>query len=554
MTITYDAGFYAPRLADHLLEDLQDRGLAMPSYEPGTRLYLWPDTHDGARAVAYLRRAWRMAADDATQDAIEAHRNAGGLRQAATREQELSAHLRPYQRAGVAFLVQKQRAILADAMGLGKTVQALDAIEQADAYPAVVVAPAGVKSGWHREVLKWMPWRSAQVLQPGRDKVLGADLTIVNPELLGRHLDALRALAPRCVVLDEAHYFKNPHAQRSLHARTLVEDVPYRFALTGTPIKNRREDLLHQLRLLDRVEDVLGIYRGVLPHWWKPDQHGHLQWVHAMTALERLDRRTLRGRLRDVCLLRRTKEEVATDLPPLQRITRDVDLSAATAKAYQASEDHILARLGKWAAEHALDDTGIGVELRAGLTQLRREAAMAKVEAIAEWGRELAANGERAVIFAYHKRVVHAVAEALPGKPAIITGDTPPPKRRAIIDGLDNYPFLVCTMDATGHGVDGMQMAAGTVAFAELDWTPTKHEQCEGRLHRIGQTRPVDSWYFLARGTIEEAMMRTLESKWADIAGVVEDEEAEDEAFLDAMVRDLVADRVWEKRAGSRWS
>ncbi|HET6398418.1 MAG TPA: DEAD/DEAH box helicase [Candidatus Thermoplasmatota archaeon] len=466
------------------------------------------------------------------------------------RVRELEAKLRPYQREGVAFALERKRILLADAMGLGKTLQALAAIEKAQAYPAVIVCPSAVKLGWAAEARKWVPWRSLQVLRTGADKVRGDEVTVVNPELLPRRLDDLKDLRAQALVLDEAHFFKNPGSQRSQNALELAQGVPYRLALAGTPIKNRREDLVHQLRILDQLDEVLKVFRGVLPHWYKPSM-GPIADHYALAAVQRLDARTLHARLKEVCMIRRTKEDVAADLPALER-TR-VEVLPTHLKAYHQREQAMLDWVRKWherfgaeAARHAgLEGGRFGagsglLEFRGHLTALRREAALAKVPHVRDWAEPLLESGERVVFFAYHREVVDRVAEALPGRVATITGAMPAESRRAVLDALPHYDFVVATMDSTGYGVDGIQLHASHVAFVELDWTPTKHEQCEGRLHRIGQTERVNSWYFVAANTIDRIVMDVLDSKWSDIQGVVEGAE-ESADFLGGLLQQVAS-------------
>jgi SWI/SNF-related matrix-associated actin-dependent regulator 1 of chromatin subfamily A len=460
---------------------------------------------------------------------------------AADRLAALDAQLRPYQSEGVGFALTKRRVLLADAMGLGKSLQALVAVEKAGAFPCVVVCPAAVKYGWRREVGKWIPWRTVQVLESGRDDLRKADLTVLNPELLPAHLEDLKALGAKALVLDEAHFFKNPASQRSRNALELAKGVPLRLALTGTPIKNRREDLVHQLRILDQLEAVLAIYKGLLPHWWKPSM-GPMAEVHALRVLAALDAKTLNARLRETCMIRRTKLEVAKDLPPLGR-TR-VEVVPGGLKAYHEKERAMLDWVKKWHAQFgdaaAKSEPAMTLQFRAHLTALRREAALAKLPFVKDWVEPLVESGERVIFFAYHKEVVARLADALPGKVAVITGDTHPAERRVTLDNLDQVDFLVATMDSTGYGVDGIQLHASHVAFVELDWTPTKHEQCEGRLHRIGQTEHVNAWYFVATNTLDRILMDVLDAKWSDIQGVVEGREG-DEPFLDAILKRLVA-------------
>jgi len=297
----------------------------------------------------------------------------------------------------------------------------------------------------------------------------------------------------------------------------LVDGLEVRIALTGTPIPNRRDDILQQLRLLGQLEHVLQPYRGVLPHWW--DLHSELPIRYARLAIDKLPRDELNKRLRDTCMIRRTKGNVGKELPKFERVRRELP---ADARRYQQAEKEFVS----WVEEMRRHDESRlwGDQLFAGrqhLSRLRREAALGKISAIVEWATDMKESGERVVFFAYHKEVVRRLAKALPGKVAAITGETHATDRRAIVDGFDHFHFLVATMDTMGQGVDGLQWHANHLAFIELDWTPTKHEQCEGRLHRIGQRFPVTAWYFTAADTIEGSMLRTIDAKWRDVEGIV---------------------------------
>ncbi len=542
LTLTADDGKFklSGSLDPAALGDLKDRHLPGPTWDVAGHAWILDDP----ATARFLVETRIVSADAEAHAAMDAQLAQAEEPTPAQRADALEAKLRPYQRRGVEYMLDRRRVLLADSMGLGKSLQALVAVEKAAAYPCVIVCPSAVKLGWQREVLKWTPWRSVQVIDKGRDRLRRCDITVLNPELLGRQIEDLKDLRPRAVVLDEAHFFKNPASQRSRLALELADGVPLRLALTGTPIKNRREDLVHQLRLLDQLEEALHIFKGILPHWYKREM-GPLAEAHAVRALQTLDRRTLNARLREVCMIRRTKEDVAEDLPPLER-TR-IDVAPARSVQYREREKAMLAWVREWQNKAGRDPTdliagtGLGLQFRQHLTRLRREAALTKIPAAAEWAETLKGGGERVIFFAYHKNVVAALAKALPGRVATITGDTPQAARRALLDSLDHFDFLVATMDSTGYGVDGIQLHASHVAFVELDWTPTKHEQCEGRLHRIGQTDHVNAWYFVATNTIDRDMMGILESKWADIQGVVEGR-ASDEEFLGEVLRRILAE------------
>src|SRR5215210_6200917 len=170
-------------------------------------------------------------------------------------ELDLGGELHPFQRAGVQYALQRRRTFIADEQGLGKTIQALAAIEAADAFPTAVICPASVKLNWERETQTWLPQRRVEVVD-GRNssgwpaEADNADLVVLNYDILEPHLDKLLARGLRALVLDESHYVKNARAQRTKAALELANKLPedaLRLALTGTPVLNRPEELVSQL-------------------------------------------------------------------------------------------------------------------------------------------------------------------------------------------------------------------------------------------------------------------------------------------------------------------
>ena len=202
------------------------------------------------------------------QEIREQHARAAGLvalsprdRRRARRYRGLGGELKPFQRAGVAYLLEQRRAFLADEQGLGKTIEALATLEADDAYPAIVVCPASLKLNWMREIERWLPERSAQALTGmggNNSPIPAADITVVNYDILAARAQALGAMAPRALVLDESHYCKNAAAKRTQAVGRLASSVPSDglvLALTGTPVMNRPPELIAQLRILGRLAD-----------------------------------------------------------------------------------------------------------------------------------------------------------------------------------------------------------------------------------------------------------------------------------------------------------
>src|SRR5205085_1091404 len=187
---------------------------------PGRRRGRAPGPAGRARAVACARTCG-VRARARTRSRV--HR---GVRRAPRRPRPargaaapgLGGELKPCQRAGVAYLLDRRRAFLADEQGLGKTIQALAAIEADAAFPAVVVCPASLKLNWARELGRWLPHRRVRALDGVRPRPApagGADVTVVNYDIVAARLGELVAPVPRALVLDESHYCKNQPAQRT---------------------------------------------------------------------------------------------------------------------------------------------------------------------------------------------------------------------------------------------------------------------------------------------------------------------------------------------------
>ena len=156
------------------------------------------------------------------------------------------------------YVLDARRAFLSDEQGLGKTVQALAALEADDAYPAIVICPASLKLNWLRETAQVAAAPHGGVVEGGVAVPKTADITIINYEIVGKHRETLARLRAKAVIVDESHYCKNPRAKRTQAVRRLAESVAeggLRVALTGTPVLNHAEELISQLRIIGRLEE-----------------------------------------------------------------------------------------------------------------------------------------------------------------------------------------------------------------------------------------------------------------------------------------------------------
>ena len=213
---------------------------------PGGRLPAesWPP-----ETLARLIRIHRPACPPAVADALQIDADADARRlialssaaEAEVAVEGLGGELMPFQRAGVAYALERRRLFIADEQGLGKTIQALATIEADGAYPAVVICPASLKLNWQREIAAWLPARRARSIGGRSPQALeSADVLVINYEIVGAHLEPLRTLAPQALVLEEAHYLNNPASARTKAVLGLAESLgtdAIRLALTGTPVE-----------------------------------------------------------------------------------------------------------------------------------------------------------------------------------------------------------------------------------------------------------------------------------------------------------------------------
>ncbi len=329
----------------------------------------------------------------------------------------LGGELKPFQRAGVSYLLSQRRAFLADEQGLGKTIEALAALEADGAYPAVVVCPASLKLNWLRELERWLPGRSARALVGTGGGVTttvtgAADVTVVNYDILAARLEELRALsaaragARRVPLLQERRRQAHPGGRSGSPRRCRSEGLV--LALTGTPVMNRPPELIAQLRILGRLADF-GSGAQFGRRFRGTDAHLRLHW-----------------HLRARCFVRRLKSEVLPQLPAKTRAVVPVELDNET--EYRLAERDVVA----WLQSQPLDlrelDAKVAAALRAErlvrLNALKLLAARGKLHAALAWIHDFLSSGERLVVFAHHREIQRAVLERFPDALHILGEDS----------------------------------------------------------------------------------------------------------------------------------
>ena len=301
-----------------------------------------------------------------------------------------------------------------------------------------------------------------------------------------------------------------------------------RLALTGTPILNRPEELISQLRVLGRLRDF-GSGARLARRFRAAGSDDRLHW-----------------NLRAHCYVRRTKQQVLPQLPSKRHDT--VPVSLVNEHEYRLAERDVVAWLQTLPLDLGSIDAKVAAALRAEqlvrLNNLRQLAATGKLPAALGWIGDFRASGEPLVVFAEHVAIQRAVLERFPDALHILGSDTGR-KRQEAVDAFqeeDGPQLIVCSLKAASQGITLTR--ASNVAFLELDWTPARHDQAEDRLHRIGQEEAVTAYYLLAPDTIDETMAELLQRKRSLISAVTDGQVHDEERLVAAVVRELRAQPV----------
>ena len=443
----------------------------------------------------------------------------------------LVATLRDYQVEGHAWLSRVAAwgagACLADDMGLGKTVQALALLlDRARLGPALVLAPTSVAFNWVEELQRFAPTLRPVLYaeQTDRLKCLAQlkknDVLIVSYGLLVRDAAPLGALSFSTLVVDEAQALKNPHTRRARAARQL--QAGFRIALSGTPLENHLGELWSLFAIV--FPGLLGSWEQFRERFAAPIERGKDPGARA--ALSRVLR---------PFLLRRTKQEVARELPPRTEIQVPVALSEEEWTLY---EDARLAAVAEVSTEgKGLRNEQQRFQVLAALTRLRLLAShprlydaestlsSSKMRRLLELLEELRSEGHRALVFSQftsHLALVREELERAGFTHLYLDGSTPAGARAKLISSFqkgEGDVFLI-SLKAGGTGIN--LTAADYVIHLDPWWNPAVEDQATDRAHRIGQTRPVTVYRLIARGTIEEQMLSLHSDKRALVAGVLE--------------------------------
>lgn len=433
---------------------------------------------------------------------------------------ELAEPPRDYQQIAARLMLTRGRLLLADDVGLGKTVTSICAMTDPRTRPVVVVTLAHLPKQWAAEIKRFAPALKVHVAKTGDPAELmrkrtgqrdifradageKPDVVILNYHKLARWADVLAGAA--YIVFDECQELRRPESQKYYAAKRLSEKAAFCMGLSATPIYNYGDEFHSVVEVIS--PDSLGSRGEFMTEWCGGGLHVQ-------------DPKAFGTYLRDAgIMLRRTRAEVKRELKGFDRVPYDIDADEDALEKIKGSA----VELAKLILSR--DKLEVGEKFRASqeFDMLMRQATgIAKAPYVAEFVRMLVESGEKVVLYGWHRAVYDIWGQRLRDlNPVMYTGSESPNQKdaakQAFISG--DSKVMIISLRA-GAGLDGLQHACRTVVFGELDWSAGVHEQCEGRVYRDGQQDPVLAYYLLSDEGSDPIMADVLGVKRQQLEGV----------------------------------
>jgi SNF2 family DNA or RNA helicase len=411
-------------------------------------------------------------------------------------------------------------------MGLGKTLQAIATLEYVrDSYPAVVVCPPNLVLNWQKEYEKWLPDRKVVTVTDRKTfpEHKDFDVLVIGYSNINHWQKQIKDF--RSFVFDESHYIKSPTSQRTKAAIKIARTAPRQgiiLCLTGTPVTNRPAEYASQLDVLGKLNTFGGLW-GFYRRYCGAFRDRFGQWnISGNSNLDELNEK-----LRGNCYIRRTKDQVLKDLPPVRHANIIVAGSPTQMAEYRKAERDIVEYLVERAKQIALElgtspgSAAVVAKIKAEANEhlvrisvLRRLAAKAKMDSVVEFIESHKEAGLKVVVAAHHRDVVDEIANKFGGlkiQGGMLVEEVEAAKSRFQEESTEDAPVIVLSIQAakTGHTLTASQ----DVLFVELPWTPADVDQTYSRCHRLGQKGSVTATYLLCEGTVDEEIYNLISRK-----------------------------------------
>lgn len=449
----------------------------------------------------------------------------------------------PYQKQGIAYILQKRNVLIGDQPGLGKTGQTIAAIYAENAFPALIICPNTLKLNWQKEWKMWTGKRAMILTHKVKNswqhyhRAGMADIFICNYESLAKYFvdrytndegdtvklkdivfkDSINIF--RSVAVDESHKCKNPATLQAKHVAGIArgKSITMRILLSGTAVVNGPRDLWSQFAIL-----------GIHTKFCKTQADFVRRYCEVGPKRKPANLKELNFYMNKIGYYRREKHEVLKDLPPKVREVMYCDIT--NRKEYDKAENEFIQYLRdirKCTPEEMLTKLRGGMMVKMGI--LKHISAKGKLNEVREYVETILESGEKVVLFCNLLEMCDAIAAMFPGRSLIINGEVKTEDRQRNINLFQTdprYDVIVCNHKAGGVGIT--LTAASRVGMVEEPWTFADCEQCEDRCHRVGQKgmseglESIQCTYFLGKDTIDDYIHYDIVMEKKKIADIIQ--------------------------------
>jgi hypothetical protein len=416
---------------------------------------------------------------------------------------------RPYQIIGGDLALRTGRLLIADDVGLGKTLTSLLILRDAGLLPALIICQTHLTHQWQEELETFMPWLVSHIAKKGSPYKLSKyhdgrspDVLIMNYAKLAGWAPAIRGKIKSCI-FDEAQELRKEGSQKYEAAGMVADLAECVVMATATPIYNYGDEIFNIVEIY--APGTLGDREEFKREWGK-QMGNHLGVKDPAALAAHLKNQSL--------MIQRTRKDVGRELPEAMKINHNVD--SDDAEFNRLMEGHTRAAellVSREASREELFQLSGDFEW-----QLRRATGVAKAKFVAEFTRTLLESGEQVVLFGWHHDVYDIWREELKDyNPAFYTGQqrTPAQKLLAKTEFIEGKARVLCMSLRAGAGLNGLQGVSHLAVFGELDWSPTMHDQCVGRLRRDGMdvNDPVVAYFMVSDHGSDPMMADVLNLK-----------------------------------------
>ncbi|MDD5358414.1 MAG: DEAD/DEAH box helicase [Candidatus Nanoarchaeia archaeon] len=440
---------------------------------------------------------------------------------------------RDYQIKGKEVFLKCKRLLIGDSIGLGKTMIAILSMLHQETLPCIVVVQTHLTLQWKSEIYKFTNL-SVHIIKGTKPYALPpADVYIIKYSCLAGWVDVFYKSTFRSAVFDETQELRREKSWKYKAAKALSEHVQYCLGLSASPIYNYGDEIFN---VMDVIKDnSLGDRSAFLN-----------EWVNGWGSRIVTDPKALGTYLREnFLMLRRTRQEVGRELPPINKIIHTVEYDEGEVK----KADEIARQLAIKVTSGSFIERGAAA--RDLDIFVRHSTGVAKARGIAEYCKILLGNKEPIVLAAWHRDVYDILLEELKEyKPVMFTGsESPAQKEKAKQAFLNGETDCFIISLRSGIGLDGLQSRCNTVVIGELDWSPQVHNQLIGRVDRDGQQEQVTAIFLVSDCGSDPLIIDMLGLKASQSHGIINPLETEiQQQYTDETRIKLLAQRYLDKK------